>query len=275
MPFTPEQKQRMRDRQREPKEVARDILSDMRELARSCKGEYYKAEALPGEKLVALYYGEDHNKVELEDPQTADGRKRVKVSGKKKPGAFNTPILGRVRTFEQWLGLRDVARKSLYWLGKKVFKKDLEPRTHSIVCDQFVQKRFDGVYHDGYTLGEVHKAIDRQERYDEHGNPTKEMLLLDPRGFFKTTLDGIDCVQWLLNVPDIRIMILTAEYSLAVSFMLEIKGYFYQSEDSDPTDFHLLFPEYVVTGVDGTSEKPLVSPARMRHDQRGAQEVHV
>ena len=272
MPFTPEEKRADRKNAANYRESARDVLLEMRGIQREWKGNYHKSEALSGEKLVALYYGEDHQKVDLGDSEEDDSgvRKRIKVTGKKKPGAFNTEIFGRVWSFEQWLGLRDNARKSLYWLGKKVFKKDLYPKTHLVVCDQFVQKKFDGTYHDGYTLGDEHKAINRQERYDEYGNPTKEMLLLDPRGFYKTTLDGIDCVQWLLNCPDIRIMILTAEYSLAVSFMLEIKGYFYQAEDSDPTDFHLLFPEYVVTGVDGTSERPLVSSARMRHDQRGA-----
>jgi predicted phage terminase large subunit-like protein len=169
---------------------------------------------------------------------------------------------------EKWLEYRDRARKDLFWLGKLILRKDLT-HCHVIPCRHlFVQKNFDGVYHEDYTIGEVHKAIDKQPR-------EKDMLWLDPRGAFKSTLDGIDCVQWLLNCPDMRILILTGEYKLALAFMREIKGYFYRpskktqdkiSFTADPTLLQQLFPEYIITGTDGESDQPLECPARV-HNQ--------
>jgi hypothetical protein len=223
-------------------------------------GKRYKSEARSYADLYRIYYGTSS------DPAPSDDDKKKKA---KKPVAkpFGSEILGSERTFEEWLDLRDRARKELFWLGKEVLKKDLIPATHQAVCDQFVQKNFDDVYFEGFTIGDVHKAIDKQERFDDNGNETKEMMLIDPRGFFKSTIDGVDCVQWMLNVPDVRILILTGEYKLALSFMSEIKDYFYLSLGSDPTDIQLLFPEYILLGVDGTSNEPIWSPARI-HAQR-------
>ena len=182
---------------------------------------------------------------------------------------FRTPILGELREFQPWLELRDKARKDLFWLGRDVLKRDLVEHVHQIVCNQFVQKQFDSVYYEGYRIGDVHDAIGKQKRFDENGRPTREMMLLDPRGFYKTTIDGIDCVQWLLNAPDIRILILAGEYILSSAFLSEIKGYFNFPKNSDPTDFHLLFPEYVLRGLAGESDQPLWCPVR-KHLQKEA-----
>lgn len=168
--------------------------------------------------------------------------------------------LGQEVTFHQWLNLRDKARKDLFWLGKYVLRKDLTT-WHREPCKRlFVQKNFDGVYRLGYDIGEVHAAIGKQSR-------KKEMLFLASRGSFKSTLDGIDCVQWLLNCPDIRILILTGEYKLALAFMSEIKGYFYRADKAPASLFHKLFPEYILAGKDGTSDQPLECPARI-HNQK-------
>lgn len=168
--------------------------------------------------------------------------------------------LGQEVGFNTWLCLRDRARKDLHWLGKAVLKKDLTT-WHKEPCERlFVQKNFDGVYRLGYDIGEVHAAIATQKRI-------KEMLFLASRGSFKSTLDGIDCVQWLLNCPDIRILILTGEYKLALAFMSEIKGYFYRAEKAPASLFHKLFPEYILEGKAGTSDQPLDCPARL-HNQK-------
>jgi phage terminase large subunit-like protein len=175
-------------------------------------------------------------------------------------------VLGRPRVFgwpeddsqadpESWIGLRDRARKDLFWLGKEVLHRDLVPRVHQPVCDFFVHKNFDGVYSKDTTLKQMRDAINRQDEM-------KERILLDPRGAYKSTIDGIDCVQWMLNMPDIRIFIVTGKDSNADLFLTEIKGYFYRPEHAELTDFQLLFPEYIVTGQDGTSLSDLKCPAR-------------
>lgn len=168
--------------------------------------------------------------------------------------------LGTEVSFETWLNLRDRARKDLFWLGKSVLKKDLT-KCHLEPCRRlFVQKNFNGVYRLGYTIGEVHSAIQKQAR-------KKEMLFLMSRGGFKSTLDGIDSLQWMLNCPDIRILILTGEYKLALAFMSEIKGYFYRAEKAPASLLHKLFPEYVLEGKAGTSDSPIECPARI-HNQK-------
>lgn len=181
-------------------------------------------------------------------------------------GVKGTLILGIAPTFKQWLELRDRSRKDLFWFGKEVLKKDFVGHVHQPVCDQFVQKNFDNVYYEGYTLKDVHRAIERQERFDNDGNPTRELILLDSRGFYKSTIDMVDCVQWVINVPDIRILIITGVKELAQTFMGGIKNFFGRTGEEELSDFQKLFPEYIVTGVDATSDQPITVPMR-RHKQ--------
>jgi predicted phage terminase large subunit-like protein len=213
------------------------------------------------------------------DPRATRGRR---------PSAANIDYeIDEVVSFERWLDLRDRARKDLFWLGRSL-GKDLFRTVHQQICDQFVRKNFGGpwlnqdgtidtsrpeaepAYFEGYTLGDAHAAIKWHHLLGEDGeaNPygrEREMMLLDSRGFFKSTIDGIDCVQWLLCCPDIRILIITGEYKLALKFLSEIKQYFHLGEGYEPKTLHLLFPEYVLYGKDGTSETPLECPARLQH----------
>lgn len=176
--------------------------------------------------------------------------------------AEGTDILGKQMTFEEWLDERDKCRKDLFHLGRDILHKDLVPEVHQVVCDQFVQKNFDDMYFDGYTLGDFHQMVGQQLRFDKDANPTKEMMLLDSRGFFKSTIDGVDCVQWLLNCPDVRILIMTGEIKLATQFMSEVKSYFALATGEQPTQFHRLFPEYIIRGLDATTRQPFTTPAR-------------
>jgi predicted phage terminase large subunit-like protein len=166
-------------------------------------------------------------------------------------------------TFEQWLNLRDRCRKDLFFLTVSIlgWTRVIE-RVHRPVCDFFGKLNFDGVYHDGYTLEELQNAIARQDP------DFKEGLLLDPRGAFKSTINGCNCVRWLLNCPDIRIFIVTGEYDNAVLFLQQIKKYFYQPEGAPRTKLQQLFPEYIIGKRDGESESPLECPARIHTEQK-------
>ena len=143
-------------------------------------------------------------------------------------------------TFRAWLDARDRARKDLYWLGHECIDTEASgssfvEHVHREMCEMFVQKNFDGVYFKGFTLDEVRKAIDTQQR-------VKEMLMLAPRGSYKSTCNKIDCVQWMLNCPDIRILIITGVANLADTFLKAVKGFFYQPDKTPPTYFQKLFP---------------------------------
>lgn len=164
-------------------------------------------------------------------------------------------------SFREWLELRDRARKDLYWLGKKCIGTEQSgasfvDHVHREICDMFVPKNFDGVYHKDYTLDEVRQAIGRQNR-------EREMLMLAPRGAFKSTANKVDAAQWMLNCPDVRILIITGAANLSDKFLKEVKGYFYQPDGIGMTYFQSLFPEYVIRGKDGISGADLVCPARI------------
>lgn len=243
----------------------------------------YKSETRSLPRLYRLFCGRAETQ-ELEDAER-EARKKSPNRAWRRPDPSTTTIqlpnvdldidnppldYNQVLTFEQWLELRDKARKDLFWLGKAVLGKGLYKSVHQTVCDQFVQKNFDGMYHDTYSLDDFHDMIGAQKRLDENGVDTRESLILDSRGFYKSTIDGIDCVQWLLNCPDVRIFIVTGEFKLAVSFLSEIKGYFYLADGAEPKPLHLLFPEYVLTGVAGTSDQPLECPARVHHQKEAS-----
>jgi phage terminase large subunit-like protein len=261
MALTGEAKNKYNKQYRENLKKAAEFLDSLVEKDKQANGERYLSEALSYEDLGKIYYGQPYKDVDDEDE---DPRRKKKVV---LPNPSATDILGMPRSFEEWLQLRDQARKDLFWLGRDVFRKDFIPHVHQPVCDQFVQKKFDGCFPSGYTIGNVHEAIGKQERFDAEGNPTREAIILDPRGFYKSTIDSVDCVQWLINVPDIRILIMAADHKIGSSLMKEIKGYLHVPKGGDFTDFHLLFPEYVIRGKDGTSSTPLTLPCR-GHFQR-------
>jgi predicted phage terminase large subunit-like protein len=164
--------------------------------------------------------------------------------------------------FPTWLDVRDRLRKDLFFLltvsplgaypGGEAPQREL--------CDQFVKKDFDGVYVEGFTLHDVHMAIDRQPR-------EKEAIILAPRGGTKSVIDCADVVQWLLNCPDIRILILTGKQSLSLAFLSDVKAYFFKRDETPATYFQALFPEYILTGYDGYNAQPLQCPARRFHQK--------
>jgi phage terminase large subunit-like protein len=170
---------------------------------------------------------------------------------------FRNQKFHHYRNFGDWLEARDRCRKDLFYLGQWVLEHNFKEHVHREMCEMFVQKNFDGVYHDGYTLEEVrNNGIGKQKR-------EREMLLLCPRGAFKSTVNKVDCVQWLLNAPDIRILIVTGEFKLAMKFLKETLGYFYKPEKSDPTLLQALFPEYVIDEMPGATTSDFFCPARI------------
>lgn len=271
------------------------------------KGQRFKSEARSYTRLVRLFFGqpeigdaddetsESENKKVKKDkrPNPSETRIRIQNSnvdptdrsdrGKRRRSTEDiTYEVDEVVGFWRWLELRDRARKDLFWLGR-LLGKGLYRSVHQITCDQFVPKNFGGpwlnqdgtvdesrpavesMYFEGYTLDDFHDMVDSQHQWRE-----TEMMLLDSRGFYKSTINGLDAVQWLLNCPDIRVFIITGEYKLAVAFAVEIKGYFNLSAGQEPTAFHLLFPEYILRGMDGTSKEPLFCPARIHTQKEGS-----
>ena len=141
--------------------------------------------------------------------------------------------------------LRNRCRTDLFFLAKTIFGKGLTERTHRPVTDFFVKKTNVGLP-ENYTQEELQSYL---IQLDSH----HVRMLMYPRGFYKSTLDGIDCVQWVINFPDIRILILTGEYSLAEQFMFEIRKYFTIVPKATLSLFQQLFPEFCIPAGEGSN----------------------
>lgn len=179
--------------------------------------------------------------------------------------------------FDQWLYARDRARKDLLWLNREVLGNTLViERVHQVVCDQFVCPFMDGVYKKDYTIEDLTRAIKNlnrvprrwnaatrnyeyasQEEIDELENYCRISLTEDARDFFKSTISKGHAVQLMLAIPDVTMIICCADTNLAEIFVKEIKSKFFLAEGGTPSPLHLLFPEYVLRGKDGTSNEPI------------------
>ena len=246
----------------EPAEDLREVLERAAQMdaelvdKETGRQKRYLSEVRSCVKLALIYLGVDEEK-DFDEEET--GKKSKKKKRVLKP--VKAKILGKQIAFEGWLKLRDKARKNLFWLCYELLRlRSLNERVHGPVCDMFVQKSFDGIYYEGYTLEDMREAI--------HNHPReKRMLLLFPRGFYKTVINCADCVQWFLNAPDCMISILSGTEELADDFLGEVKKRFNLQSNEEPTDFHLLFPEYILTGVDGTSNEDMWCPAAINHQK--------
>lgn len=248
-------------------------------------GKFYRDECRSCTDLLAIYEGANILDKESDDEEVEDKKK----PGKKKSNRPNPSIqkitiraieyngiklepncqpefkllkeVNEIVSFQRWLDLRSKGRQDLLWLGR-LLGKGLFHSVHQYVCDQFVKKNFEGMYFPGFSIDDFHDMIRAQKRFANDGvTLVREMILLESRGAYKSTIDGIDCAQWIINCPDIRIMVMTGVKGLAKKFAKEIKKYFYLPQKAEPTAFHLLYPEFVLTGVDGRSEMPMECPA--------------
>jgi len=98
----------------------------------------------------------------------------------------------------------------------------------------------------------------------------KERLLLVPRGGFKSSIDIADCIQYIINYPEVTILIMTGVYKLAQDFVGELRGHFEKAvasvdskdkktyghrimDDGTVSLFQVLFPEHCVIPTEGSS----------------------
>jgi predicted phage terminase large subunit-like protein len=135
------------------------------------------------------------------------------------------------------------------FLGREVLNRTFTWFTHGPAFDLFVQKN-------------PVKVIAVQDPI------YKIRLLLMPRGSYKSTADGVDCAQWIINFPDIRIMFLTASLELAKMFVSEVKGYFTTRETNGLTPLQAIIgPEFHVPEGDEGKENEFICPCRTKGDQ--------
>lgn len=159
---------------------------------------------------------------------------------------INEQKLGLERIPESGLG-REVIRRcktDLFWLAR-YFTWCSNPEGdagHRSISDNLI-------------LGEAYKQLCSLFVQKDDSKPLTEQsdfktrILLWPRNGLKTTIDHCDTVQLILNWPNIRILYLTAEVSLAKGFVGEIKGHFAWREE-EPTWMNLFFPRFCLLEKD-------------------------
>lgn len=148
---------------------------------------------------------------------------------------------------EIWVEGRRRARQNLFFLaryfcwetnpesvGRTFAENKICEAVHRRVCDMYVKK-------------------DWTRSIAEQDTISKERMILYPRGSFKSTIDVLDTVQWILNFPEIRILFLTAADDLAVGFVDETKGHFVERL-AEPSLLNLFFPEFCLSEKDMAKE---------------------
>lgn len=116
---------------------------------------------------------------------------------------------------------------------------DFQPDPHSVLFAQFLQKR----------PGENLVLSDLESR-------TKKMMILWPRGLFKTSSIIVDIVQTILNYPNVRICFLTGGDQLAKRQLARVKRVFERPSKL----FCHLFPEFCLKSVRNKKIKDETDP---------------
>jgi hypothetical protein len=138
----------------------------------------------------------------------------------------------------------------LFWLSTELLNLALVEEVHRKITDDFFIKK--NPYVDAKNW---QQAITKQSQ-------VKNRLLLYPRGTFKSSIDMADAIQWMICFPNIVVIYMTAEESLATDFVRQVKGYFQVPDNSKMTRFQMLYTEHCVSAKRKESEDQFLSPAR-------------
>src|SRR4029077_7208043 len=208
------------------REAALEDLNKSKE--KDATGERVPSEFNTREELLKIYRGQD--------PKAEFGAKPKKGIEYINPSTCT--ILGMERSFEEWLELRFKYRDSLWELMQLIGEGRWSEQAHRPLADFFVKKDNSRLPLD-YTRGDLSKVLFSLD--DQH-----DRLLLYPRGNRKSTISLIDAVHWIINFPDIVILICTSTKALGKKFVRVIREFFTVKNYKFPTDFQALYPDYCV-----------------------------
>jgi phage terminase large subunit-like protein len=164
---------------------------------------------------------------------------------------------------ERYLEYRQRGRTDLLWFCRRVLKySDVCAEVHGPIIEKL--QKFKGgkdkheIINDKLFLQGYTPACDL---WDLEG--PRKRLFLDPRGFLKTTVISIGhALQWILNYPDIRILVSMATGDQVDKVMTEIRGHFQFNEI-----FRFLFPEFCPPpkkAADFGNQQQFTVPARKK-----------
>lgn len=153
--------------------------------------------------------------------------------------AIKSTQLAQIKT------LRWRARTDLLYLSQLLGYDQLTPTTHGPVIDAFQKfpspNKEEFWDNDVFENGKWHY---RPLRKFEELPGQRRLLLLDSRGFAKSTINLIcHSTQWILNYPDIAMLLMQANLSKVQAVLKELKSAFQYNEN-----FRALFPEHCPKG---------------------------
>lgn len=140
-------------------------------------------------------------------------------------------------SIRNYMRIRQRCRTDLIYLCKNVLGYvDVDAEVHGPICEALQQ--FKGGI-DRYTSdGQFVDYEPYCSLWELEG--CRKTLILFPRGHLKSTIATIaHTIQWLINYPDVRIIISTATGDQAKKFLTEIKAHFQFNEA-----FRYFFPEF-------------------------------
>ena len=153
------------------------------------------------------------------------------------------------------LGYNDMSAEQYVWTDGTIHN------THEEICNDFFVRKDPTKLTFKKFADSYNTAVDKKER-----------LLLVPRGGFKSTMNMVDCIQYVICWPETTILVLSGVLALANAFVGEIKGHFTLEEaagewlgvyglkkayrpktlsDGTPALFQALFAEHCIPEDDG------------------------
>jgi predicted phage terminase large subunit-like protein len=158
---------------------------------------------------------------------------------------------------EWWHSERHKARTDLVWLSNNVLGyPDVTERVHGPILEAL--QKFPGANEFHKTIADYRDAMQGKVLWEpkcvmEHlsANPgfvqSRDNLILFPRGHIKSTLVTIaHTIQWIINFPNVRVLLTTATETLVTSFIIELRNHFILNDQ-----LRLLFPELCPVAKDG------------------------
>lgn len=163
-----------------------------------------------------------------------------------------------IGTYLEWWHLqRHKARTDLVWLANNVLGyPDVSTKVHGPILDAL--QHFPGANEFHKTVADYRDAMQGKVLWEplcqmehlpsnEGFKQTRDNLILFPRGHIKSTLVTVShSIQWILNYPNIRILLTTATETLVTGFIIEIRNHFIKNDQ-----LRLLFPELCPVAKDG------------------------
>lgn len=141
-----------------------------------------------------------------------------------------------------WQKKRWKARTDLTYLAREVlgYKDVIGPERFPFLnrLQRFPLPTFDQLVNNDKPVHGIWRYTPITPLYDLPAG--RRVLILDPRGFLKTTINAQShSIQWILNYPDIAMMIIQSNSEKAESILGEIKRHFQANQT-----FRALFPEH-------------------------------